>query len=242
MPTKPTKRGRTEWSLTHARVAAELVLLADDDVWIHGGVAGWDPTRHGPRPVTVDERWVAARGTCRVEHTSPAAPPEGAVAWDPKRRRLQPATRWPGKPAFGSLTVADGVSVRAGGRRSVDAGKFGTRPEALATVTLKGPDWTRQLKLSAARADPTLTPLRDGRVVVSGGYTIDMDFSWEDVYTGSAAVDVVDPTARTVKRAAGLQVARYHHAVIELASGLLLVVGGASRDDSPLASVELIAV
>ena len=109
-------------------------------------------------------------------------------------------------------------------------------------MTLTGPGKPRSLTLSTARAEPTLTRLRDGRVVVSGGYKIDVDFSWEDTYVGLAAVEVVDPVRMTVKRVDGLKLARYHHSVLEVAPGRLLVVGGSSQDGAAIASVEILLV
>jgi hypothetical protein len=236
------KRAATRQALFHARVAPEVVLLANGDVWIHGGVARWDHAILAHAPVTTDERWVAASGRCRSEGTGLAAPPADAVAWDAVRGSLQPVTKWPGKPALGRLALGGGVTLRVGGTRAEDAGRLGVRDSAIDVVTIEGVKGAKALKLAVARAEPTLTPLRDGRVVVSGGYTITTDFSWEDVLHGDASVDLIDPARGTVTRGPKLRVARYHHAAIEVAPGRLLVVGGSSRDGEPIDAVETIVV
>lgn len=170
---RPKPRSR----LVQARVAPEVLLLANGDVWIHGGVGPWSEAIRGPAPVTIDERWVA-RARCRDEGPGRTAPPADAVAWDAARGCLQPTSRWPGEPACGRLALGGGVTLRAGGKQATDAGRFGMRDSPSDAVTIEGPGTpSKALKLAVARADPTLTLLRDGRVVVSGGYTISMDFS-----------------------------------------------------------------
>lgn len=238
------RAGGKRSKLVHARIAPELVLLANGDVWIHGGVGQWSHAIHKPAPVTTDERWTPARVGCRDEGTGLAAPPADAVVWDAAKQELRPLKKWPGKPAFGRLTLDGGVTLRVGGKQATNAGRLGMRDSPIDAVTIEGPGTSQKktLTLAVARVEPTLTPLRDGRVVVSGGYTITTDFSWEDVLHGDDAVEVIDPRLGTVSQARELRVARYHHAAIEVAPGKVLVVGGASRDGTPIDAVELIAV
>lgn len=238
------RRGGKRSNLVHARIAPEVVLLANGDVWIHGGVGQWSHALLKLAPVTNDERWVAAKGRCLDEGTGLTTPPADAVVWDAAKQALRSAKTWPGKPALGRLALDGGVTLRVGGKQAEDAGRLGMRDSSIDAVVIEGPgkSLVARLKLAVARADPTLTPLRDGRVVVSGGYTITTDFSWEDVLHGDTAVEIIDPKLGTVKRAGNLQVARYHHAAIEVAPGRVLNVGGSSRDGTPIDAVELIAV
>ncbi len=220
-------------------MAPELVLLAGGDVLICGGRASAVPGRAKRLPV---ERWVAATGETHVVELAPDRPPVDAVRWDGGVGGLVPLDEWPEGPRYGGIALPGGGRVEAGGRTSVDCGAFGWRPEVEATLVVRTPERTRTLALCAARAEPLMTLLRDGRVLVSGGYTVGMDYSWEDVYEGDHAVDVVDPARGTVRPGPALKTARYRHAAIEIAAGCLLVVGGASKDDSPIASIEVVAV
>lgn len=235
------KRAAQGCVLQHARTGAQLVLVDDGDVLIHGGEAGWDGNKNRPHHVDVDERWLRSN-SCRVEGEAAEAPPPTAVRWDHAAKALVPVTRWPGKPTFGRVGLPGRGRVVAGGSHTEDIGKFGHRPVVEARAVVEVGSRTRALALSAARAEPTLTLLRDGRVVVSGGYSVGMDYSWEDVYEGMSEVDVIDVERGTVATGARLSVARYHHAVLEVAPGRLLVVGGARKDGSPIPDIELLTV
>ena len=105
---------------------------------------------------------------------------------------------------------------------------------------IEGEGAPRKLRLAMARAKATLVELANGRVAIVGGYTVTMDFSWEDVHHGSAIVELLDVARGTIRVAATLAVPRYGAGVIELTPGRLLVVGG--RDASLIASIEIVGV
>jgi hypothetical protein len=226
-------------SLNIARMVPELVLLACGDVLIHGGESG-EYGNAGFKSVCVDERWIAATGLCQVVEDALKKPPEDAVCWNPETRSMVTLTEWPGKHSYGRIALPRGGEVSAGGEHSVDTGRFGFRPEMDTTLVVDASG--SKLKLSAARAKPAMTLLRDGRVVVSGGYTVGIDYSWENVYNGAAAIDIVDTGRVRVSRGPMLKVARYRHGVIEIAPGRLLVVGGTMKDDSPIKDIEIVDV
>ncbi len=93
--------------------------------------------------------------------------------------------------------------------------------------------------LSVARVNHTATVLRDGRVLVTGGRTI-------DGLSTLASAELFDPKTRSWKMVPSMAVGRSHHAATLLADGRVLVTGGTSADPDPsvarfvaLASAEL---
>jgi hypothetical protein len=229
--------------LVHARKLPELVLLASGDVWIHGGLGGWSetPTR-GYHEVTIDELWSAQDGRCIEQGPASATPPENAVVWDSVSKALVPLRSWPGKPQLGEVKLGEGLAVRVGGVHRESAGKFGSRPLAEDKLIFVRPEGNVEIKLKQARADPTLTLLRDGRILSTGGYEVTIDFSWEDVYSGVNCAELIDPVRGTLKSLPSLNRGRYKHGAIEIAPGRVLIVGGSSRDDDAINSIELVTI
>jgi hypothetical protein len=216
--------------LCYARLEPQLVLLDTGDVWIHGGEGG--PPQ--------DERWIAKTGQCEPAGKGDRVPPPGAVIWDSTLQKLVPATSWPGAPSIGSLRLSDGTRIVASSERLADWGRFGVRPEADAGVLVKRGRRQATLALSKARSKPTLASVRDGRVAITGGCSIGVDFSGETEYAGEPDVDVIDSAGRSIAPCRPMQVARYRHAVIEIAPGRLLIVGGTRKNDSPINDIEVL--
>jgi N-acetylneuraminic acid mutarotase len=83
--------------------------------------------------------------------------------------------------------------------------------------------------LSVARVNHTATLLRDGRVLVTGGRTV-------DGLSTLASAEVFDPKTRGWKLVPSMAVGRSHHAATLLADGRVLVTGGTSADPDPQAA------
>jgi hypothetical protein len=95
--------------------------------------------------------------------------------------------------------------------------------------------WATTGALANDRSRVTATRLRDGRVLVSGGYTwwaphAKLAIPWCELY--DAAAGAWTPTG-------SLATARYGHATVVLRDGRVLTCGGADAADVPLASTEL---
>jgi hypothetical protein len=86
--------------------------------------------------------------------------------------------------------------------------------------------------MAQARENPTATLLKDGRVLVVGGYG-----------GGETTAEIWDPTSETFAPGGTLLAGRYGHTATLLADGRVLVVGGFGPDgtggDHPILSAEL---
>ena len=89
--------------------------------------------------------------------------------------------------------------------------------------------WTTVGSLQNARVGHTATLLRDGRVLIAGGYATSDELASAEIY---------DPSQRTCSPTADLHTARTAHTATLLPNGLVLVVGGQCRGQA-LASAEL---
>jgi N-acetylneuraminic acid mutarotase len=100
-------------------------------------------------------------------------------------------------------------------------GTNGTFSTAVASAELFDPStrtWTATASLSTARDYFTATLLRDGRVLVAGGY---------DASNNSlASTEIYDPSAATWSQGAPMNVSRGYHTATLLSDGRVLVAGG----------------
>ena len=84
----------------------------------------------------------------------------------------------------------------------------------------------REVELRVPRFGFELTPIGDGLVLITGGYEKQTDFSWDEVHSSVAEVELVE-LRRGVPRPAGeLELARHDHAAALLPDGGIMVAGG----------------
>jgi hypothetical protein len=82
--------------------------------------------------------------------------------------------------------------------------------------------WAPTPRMVAARWAHTATPLRDGRVLVTGGVGYEVEFFWTPI----ASTEIFDPASGTWSPAAPMNTPRYFHAAVALPDGKVLVSGG----------------
>jgi hypothetical protein len=135
-----------------------------------------------------------------------------------------------------AIRMPDGAILVVGG---VD--ENGTAVRALELFSIDGGFIAAgELPADAGVIDPTLTPLPDGRVLLSGGRTSTLP---ADPPTASAFVLRLDPVDESIDIAAtdGMEASRDRHTAAQLCDGTILVVGGsddlaAERYQPPSAS------
>jgi hypothetical protein len=86
--------------------------------------------------------------------------------------------------------------------------------------------------MNIIRSDHTATLLRDGRVLVAGG------FSPAAPQSCLSDTEIYDPTTATWSSSGNLVIARYHHTATLLVDGTVLVAGGTSTN-SVISSAEV---
>lgn len=145
-----------------------------------------------------------------------------AELYDPATQRWRPTAgmssgRW-GQTA---TLLRDGTVLVAGGF-------FGAASpaQALASAALYDPatgQWRDAMPMVVVRGNATATLLRDGRVLVAGGFA-----------TGAvASTEIYNPTTGRWAAAGRLATARFDHSAALLPDGRVLIVGGA-RDNGPM--------
>jgi N-acetylneuraminic acid mutarotase len=139
-------------------------------------------------------------------------------------------------PGFTVTQLASGQLLLAGGTSPVGE-------NAATTAQLFNPatnTWKVAAAMNTARADHTATLLQNGKVLVTGG---DLAPGYESSgveYPGVlSSVEIYDPTANTWTPAASLLTARTQHTATLLASGKVLVAGGADANGNSVATAEL---
>jgi len=100
-------------------------------------------------------------------------------------------------------------------------------------------DGRTTVTLRHGRDRPTLTPLDDHRVLVTGGFEQFTNFSWEDYDDSVESCELVDLARGTTEDAGTLGHHRHDHAAIVLGCGAVLVIGGRHDDRGPTAECEL---
>jgi hypothetical protein len=135
-----------------------------------------------------------------------------AELYDPANGVVTPAGEMTSARIGSAATLTDGTVIVIGG----------ASPDGLATsAELYEPAvgrFTHAAALNIPRAAYVVTPLADGRVLVSGG--IDRN--------GALVADseIYDPAARSFRLAGRLLIARHGHSAVRLQDGTVLIVGG----------------
>lgn len=196
------------WTLTGAmnesRWHHSLTVLGDGRVLAAGGYA------------TCAEGWV-----CQIKDTAEIYDPVTGI-WTPtgsmNERRAQ----------HGAVLLRDGRVLVAGGVNPPDTpGPLEGVEAFLSSAELYDPNsgvWARtgemQWRRDAWAAAPALVPLPNGKVLFVGGYASDG--------TVAPRAEVYDPATGTWEPTAPLVTGRYLPAVVVMASGEVMVVGGTS--------------
>lgn len=132
--------------------------------------------------------------------------------------------------AAGVATVSSGlVTAVTAGTAQIRATSEGKTGEVTVTVTIY--PWTVTGSLSTGRTVHTATLLADGRVLVTGGQTLDTPQSLR-------SSELFNPTTGTWTASGNLTTARANHFAIRLQNGRVLVVGG-TEGTTRLASAEI---
>ncbi|HEY4160323.1 MAG TPA: kelch repeat-containing protein, partial [Polyangiaceae bacterium] len=121
--------------------------------------------------------------------------------------------------------LADGTVLVAGGASTFDPNKIGLGTDALASAELYLSSYAGFVSvpdMAVARWAHTATLLRDGTVLIAGGFDKDGN--------ALAATELYDPDAQQFKRGPDLAAARGLHTATLLADGRVLIMGGASDD------------
>src|SRR6266566_832993 len=136
-------------------------------------------------------------------------------------------------PGAVAAPLPNGRALLAGGFPDL-GGHDGPGPGPLATATTYNPaagTWTKAPNMSTARAYATATALRDGRVLVAGGYDRRVILLTNPTREGVQLVPlagslIFNPTSSTWTAGPALAHARYGHLAVALQGGRVLVVGG----------------
>jgi len=163
-----------------------------------------------------------------------AAPTPYNIAPTPYQITLSPThlpTTAPGFSATGSMSVArtlatatllsDGRVLIAGGFGNWPPTSTELLPDALASAELYDPKtgtFSPTGSMTTTRVRHTATLLRDGRVLIAGGFTKDDDYL--------ASAELYDPTTGTFSPTGSMTTARYVHAATLLSDGRVLISGG----------------
>jgi hypothetical protein len=224
--------------------ASPVALPLEDGRLLVVGRTGWIwDEREGTRrhddlpPEVLDARysgWRVARELVNPDGTLAGV---SGLRWHPVEQRWVSCNRVPDRPAIERLVLPNGTELVAGGKESLPNEEF---PKALDTVVLRpvrGRSKTRRLRIPRIRA--ALTPLPDGRVLVTGGYRVDVYFYNHDKDMPAEEAEIVDPIKATVLPAGHLAKARDEHAVAVMPSGTIILVGGRDHAQSSLAEAEI---
>ena len=188
------------WSATGSmavpRYGASAVTLSDGRVLIVGQRVAWG----GPYDIRIDQRAYTV-----------------AEIYDPKTGRFRLAGTLPTPMVNGALVaLADGGALLVGGYTKPDDG-----PALPVRTTLRfgarALTWTATGRLATARSSAVAVRLRDGRVLVAGGY---------DAYVPTKTAELYDPATGKWTAAPPMPAPRGGGAAVVLRDGSVLIVGG----------------
>lgn len=224
--------------------AAPVALPLEDGRLLVVGRTGWiwddkqGTTRRDDLPPEVLD---AARSAWR---TAPGlVKPDGTLAgvtglcWDPRDQRWASCHRVPDRPAIGKLQMPDGLELVVGGKESRPNQEFPTALDTVVFRPARGRALSRRLRVPRIRA--ALTPLPDGRVLVTGGYRVDVYFYDHDKDVPAEEAEIIDPVKRTVTPAGRLAKPRDEHGIAVFPDGSIILVGGRDHSSSSLAEAEI---
>lgn len=203
-------------------LSAPLAGAALSGVWVDGDPTGTLRDLHGLGGATLlgDGRVLAAGGggffsvfTNAAIRTAELYDP-AASSWS-LTGSLQTA-----RYGIDALTLDNGKALFAGGSSAYSSTAVLSSAELYdpATGTF---DYTANT-LSVARHSYGITPLADGRVLLSGGSSNGSDLSG----SGVTAVDIYDPVSNSFTPVAPLNQGRALHAQVSLGDGRVVVIGG----------------
>jgi N-acetylneuraminic acid mutarotase len=146
-------------------------------------------------------------------------------------------TGWTSVAAMTVPRVSPVTAVLHDGRVLVSGGSSSAGPEPVtASVEIYDPRrnaWATVAGMTTPRYDATATVLRDGRVLVVGGF--------DGGYEATSSAEIYDPTSNSWTRTGRLATARGSHGAALLPDGRVLVAGGHSghgKQLAPLATAE----
>jgi hypothetical protein len=161
-----------------------------------------------------------------------------ALRWDGSQWAV--VTRFEPPVAPGNLVLPNGNVISAGRAEWTGGKPFGARETSVATVEIgAGPGPRENLLLRHPRIQPVLTLLRNGLILVTGGYETLLDYSWETNHRSLAQSEILDLKERVVLEGGDLCQARHKHTAILLPNDSVMVIGGKQDEGEELAHVEL---
>lgn len=154
-----------------------------------------------------------------------------AGGWDgsqytPNAELYNPATgRWTPTSRMNVARVSFTATLLKNGKVLVAGGiGNGVEPVALASAELYNPstgNWTLTGRMHDPRESPTATLLKNGKVLVAGGYT-----NSTSALTPTASAEIYDPSTGTWSLIGSMSEARVDHTATLLRNGKVLVAGG----------------
>jgi serine/threonine protein kinase len=240
-------------SMSQARSYASVTVLDGGKVLVAGGafdnaplalaelydpvLASWSslpkmsvPRLHHTATLLADGRvLVVGGGTSRKSRASTAS----AEIYDPGTGRWMPTGSMSVGRSYHTATLLnDGrVLVVGGSSTYVGAGTVRASAEIFDPRTSR---WTAAPRMHVHRYVHDAVLLRDGRVLVTGGWS---STSLES--RSLAGAEVFDPQTRTWATVGGMTVGRAQFRMAVLADGRVLAVGGLGTGRRPLSSVDL---
>jgi hypothetical protein len=230
--------------LQYPRANPVALVLEDGRVLVaHGHVKVYDP-RYELRNVAAVEVWDPERNRWSLANN--LVDSQGKLVgvrgqrWDAITRRWRRVTQLtePGSP--GTISLPDGARLTVGGAEWKGGKPFGKRETELSRVQLRPlRGRPRPASLKQGRINAVLTLLRDGRVLVTGGYETSIDYSWETNRRSVGPAEILCPKDGSVREGGVLVRARHDHTAVLLPDGSVMLIGGRKDEGGELAHAEL---